>query len=233
MADDFRMTWMSLSDARHRLWQENPKLHDLQTLITSFERYGFRDPPSLDQTLVAVNGGQGAFVEGNGRVEALAQMYDEGRDPPPGIVLDGGEWMLPVHFGLDALNPDEALAYALDHNNTTLLGGEMDASATIEMYDRERYVSLLEHLEVQDARLVSLDDFAMKELRAAHKAVAEIDARHVVTVTDEGEKPLGDDFVYRLLLDLPANDYKLWLDWCGEDDPARRFHALLQEAGLL
>ncbi len=80
-----------------RSWDRNPKLHDLQKLVTSIEMHGFRDPPSYDIQL-------DAFVEGNGRTEALQWMHRHGRPRPRGIALDPatGKWCMPVIFGVDA-----------------------------------------------------------------------------------------------------------------------------------
>ena len=59
--------------------------------------HGFRDPPSYDIQL-------DAFVEGNGRTEALQWMHRHGRPRPRGIGLDpaNGAWCMPVIFGVDA-----------------------------------------------------------------------------------------------------------------------------------
>src|SRR3954462_14981570 len=80
-----------------RSWDRNPKLHDLQKLVESITVHGFRDPPSYDIQL-------DAFVEGNGRTEALQWMHRHGQARPRGIALDPqtGTWCMPVIFGVDA-----------------------------------------------------------------------------------------------------------------------------------
>jgi hypothetical protein len=64
------VTW-----AYERLFEKNPKKHDIGKLCQSITRNGFRDPPAFDINLKsAVKGEQGAIAYGNGRVEALYLM---------------------------------------------------------------------------------------------------------------------------------------------------------------
>jgi hypothetical protein len=93
--DLLALRYIPISHAR--AWDRNPKLHDLQKLVESIETYGFKDPPAYDVQL-------DAFVEGNGRTEALQWMARHGRQRPRGIAIDvqTGEWCMPVLFGVDA-----------------------------------------------------------------------------------------------------------------------------------
>ena len=51
-------------------------------------------------------------------------MRQEGKEAPRGIaVLEDGEWVVPIIFGVDAASKAAAVAFAIDHNNLTLLGG--------------------------------------------------------------------------------------------------------------
>ena len=74
-----KIEYLLLSELVDKFLQTNPKLHDIGAISTSIRRYGFRDPLAIDATL---NGGEGGIAEGNGRLEALLWMYNEGEKPP-------------------------------------------------------------------------------------------------------------------------------------------------------
>lgn len=118
--DLLTLKYVPLSAAK--LWDRNAKLHDLPALADSIALHGFRDPPAYDAAL-------DAFVEGNGRTEALQQMHAQARERPRGIGLDAktGEWCIPVLFGVDARSRLAAERYGIDHNNLVLAGGDFTA----------------------------------------------------------------------------------------------------------
>jgi hypothetical protein len=131
-------------------WDENPKLHDLEALVRSIETHGFGDPPKYDATL-------GALVYGNGRTEALERMRQAGQQPPRGIgVLEDGGWAVPVIFGVDAESRAAAVAFAIDHNNLTLLGGGLDVHDLLAIWDEEKLVKVLEETPDAGGLLASL-----------------------------------------------------------------------------
>lgn len=132
------------------LWDKNPKLHDFGSIIQSIHKYGFQDPPKYDQTL-------GGLVSGNGRVQALRMMKEDGYPAPSGVeVREDGEWLVPVMTGNDLQSEAEATAYALDHNNLTMLGGDGFTAIDVgRMWDRESYQALL--MEVVHDPPVSVD----------------------------------------------------------------------------
>ena len=132
-------------------WDQNPKLHDLGALIRSIELHGFGDPPKYDVAL-------DALVYGNGRMEALELMQAEGREPPRGIaVLEDGEWAVPVIFGVDSKSKEAAVAFAVDHNNLTLLGGNLGVSELLAIWDEEPLKRLLEAVPGAGELMASLD----------------------------------------------------------------------------
>jgi hypothetical protein len=131
MAEPEKLTLRYVPLSQARRWDENPKRHDLDALVRSIETYGFGDPPKYDATL-------GALVYGNGRTEALERMREAGKEPPRGIgVLEDGEWAVPVIFGVDAGSRAAAVAFAIDHNNLTLLGGNLGLEELLGIWDEE------------------------------------------------------------------------------------------------
>ena len=124
--------------AQAQRWDENPKLHDLDALMKSIEQHGFGDPPKYDANL-------DGLVYGNGRTEALERLRSAGKAPPRGILLlEDGEWALPVIFGVDAGSRSAAVAFAVAHNNLTLMGADVDFSDLLGMWDEEGLKQVLE-----------------------------------------------------------------------------------------
>lgn len=150
--DKLELIRIKLQDCMDYRLSNNPKGHDLQKIAQSILRYGFVDPGKLDRS-------SGAFVFGNGRVEALSWLYNEGIDPPRGIEVDEeGNWLVPVLVGIDAEDESEALALSLDHNMLTVLGGDgvthLEAS---RMYDQQEYLNLLKEVAIK-SKPVTADD---------------------------------------------------------------------------
>lgn len=150
---------IKLHDAR--LLEKNPKMHDLGAVMESIQKYGFKDPPKWEP---ALNDGEGGIVEGNGRTEALLEMWEAEMVPPRGIVEDSDtliddrpEWMIPVLFGVDAADEFEALSYSLDHNILTMKGGDFELSDIVRMYDRDEFVDIATLLADRGQLPVSID----------------------------------------------------------------------------
>jgi hypothetical protein len=149
------------------LWNQNAKKHELKKITESIDRFGFIDPPKWDKTL---NGGAGGFVYGNGRtkaiVSALLEAQRAGENPPRGIPVakDTGEWCVPVKFGVDAFNQNEAVALAIDHNNLTMLGGDFNAADIAKMWDTTAYVALLKTSAEAECLPVSVEPIDLADL---------------------------------------------------------------------
>ena len=147
--EQLELRYITLDQARR--WDENPKRHAMDRLIRSIEIHGFGDPPKYDATL-------GALVYGNGRTEALERMRQEGKPPPRGIlVLEDGEWAVPVIFGVDSKSKAAAVAFAIDHNNLTLLGGDLDFTDLLQIWDEAGLQAVLEETPDAGDLLTSLD----------------------------------------------------------------------------
>jgi len=140
-----RIIWIAVREAAKLLWDENPKLHDIGSLVQSFEKYGFQELPKFDGKLPNVSGGTGAIKAGNGRIETLAQMEKNGNDLPRGIAKDKntGAWVMPILAGVDAETIDIARAYAIDSNSLTISGGDFSLYDHFKMYDDEKLKKVL------------------------------------------------------------------------------------------
>ena len=148
------------------LWKKNAKKHDLSGVLASIERYGFIDPPKWDSNL---NDGRGGLIYGNGRtktiVAALIEAKRLGQEPPRGIptAIDSGEWCIPVKFGIDSENEAIAIAAAIDHNNLTLSGSDLDIEQVSQIWD-EDYISLLQSIAVHQIMPVTIDEDDLQKL---------------------------------------------------------------------
>ncbi|MGL5059258.1 MAG: hypothetical protein ACRC62_04680 [Microcoleus sp.] len=160
MEEAIEIEYRPLDWAIAKLLPENPKLHDIEALIESFELYGFRDAPEYDATADAI-------VAGNGRVQALAQMRSAGLPPPKRIKLDAsGNWHLPVQVGADASSEAEAIAYSIDNNALPLLGGGFSPLDLSRLYDPDQYQEMLDRLAAEEFLPVAIDTESLEALRA-------------------------------------------------------------------
>ncbi len=138
-------------DQALRLWPDNPKRHDLNALIKSIQLHGFGDPPKFDTKL-------NSLVYGNGRTEALERMRQEGMDPPRGILkLENNQWAVPVIFGVDAKSREAAVAFAIDHNNLALIGGNLGFTDLVAIWDEAGLQKVLSDIPDAGELLASLD----------------------------------------------------------------------------
>lgn len=147
--EHLELRYVALDQARR--WEANPKMHSIDRLIRSIETHGFGDPPKFDATL-------DALVYGNGRTEALEQMRAAGKQPPRGIaVQEDGEWAVPVIFGVDAESHAHAVAWAIDHNNLGLLGGDLGFADLLQIWDEPGLQAVLTEVPDAGELLASLD----------------------------------------------------------------------------
>lgn len=142
-----RIVWVRVSDAVERLWEENPKEHDIGALTRSLQRYGLQELPIFDPILLAINGARGAIKAGNGRIEALDMMEKAGAELPRGLATTAaGEWAIPVITGVDAASENMARAYAIDSNNLVMAGGTFTALDMARMWNNDGYKAILKSL---------------------------------------------------------------------------------------
>jgi hypothetical protein len=107
-------------------WDRNPRLHDDPAIERSIKRYGFINPPILDENT-------GRLVAGHGRTGSLETMHAAGDPPPKNIQVGaGGRWLVPVIRGISFASVSEAEAYLIADNRITELGSwDMDALRNI------------------------------------------------------------------------------------------------------
>lgn len=147
-----------MSRLRKHFWPDNMKRHDIPTVMASIRENGYRDPVGYDRTLNAI-------VEGNGRVEALVTMYDEDRDDPPdGVVWTPRTWKIPVIVGMDAKTVQDAIRYAIDHNNTTVMHAGADAADVLKLWDLREYAAVLKQLDEKPVTFGEDDDALLQQL---------------------------------------------------------------------
>lgn len=147
--EKLELRYVPLSQAKR--WDANPKKHSIPALVRSIELHGFGDPPKYDAALQAL-------VYGNGRTEALELMRRGGKPAPRGIgVLDGGEWAIPIVFGVDAKSREAAIAFAVDHNNLTLMGGGLGAEDLLQIWDESALQRVLGEIPDVGDLLASFD----------------------------------------------------------------------------
>lgn len=173
-------------------WIGNVKRHDLETLMKSIRKHGFRDPLSYD---VNLNKGAGGIVEGNGRDLALKTMYAQNpKKPPRGITVnDKGEWMVPVLFGVDAVSQAAAESYGFDHNNITMMGGELKLPDIMSLYTDQAAV-MLKNLQANDAMPVSITGEGLD-------ALLESESEKL----SEHEEEIREKTMLRILVSVPVN----------------------------
>lgn len=112
---------MMLSEALSRAHTKNPKEHDIEALILSFVRFGFKAAPTIDET-------SGVMVAGHGRCIGLETMRTRGMPPPSGIrttIAESGHevWWVPVVRGVSFESDSERDAFVIADNQHVINGG--------------------------------------------------------------------------------------------------------------
>ncbi|KQR40770.1 hypothetical protein [Deinococcus sp. Leaf326] len=152
-SDTLRIEYMALSDLLR--WPGNPKEHAESAIAASIERFGMRDPVSIDET-------SGRLIAGHGRLTVLERAHAAGSPAPQFVqVRADGAWLIPVTRGGSFTDEAEASAYLVAHNRTGELGGWDDTL-------------LAEFLKPLDEDLLAvtgfdLDAFALEQETAAAK----------------------------------------------------------------
>lgn len=144
---EIRVEYMPLLELKAA--PRNPKQHAIDVIDRSIERFGYVQPPTLDERSQSI-------VAGHGRLEALNAMKAAGRTPPARIVVrEDGEWMVPVLRGITFANDAEAEAYLLADNRASEVGG----------WDDEELRDMLRDITVQGGSLEGVG-FSQEEIAA-------------------------------------------------------------------
>ena len=116
---DIRVDYLPLDEMLS--WPKNPKLHEVEQIEASMNRFGFTQPVMVDET-------SGRLVAGHGRLMTLKKIRDGGGSPPDRVkVDDSGAWLLPVLRGVGFANEEEGAAYVVADNRLSELGGWDDS----------------------------------------------------------------------------------------------------------
>jgi hypothetical protein len=117
-------------------WEDNPKAHNEELIETSIRKYGFNDPPEVDEQHETI-------VVGHGRLEFLARIkalfdsdHPDGFLPQNILLLPDGDWGVPVII-LQFPTREDALRYAMVHNRSNT------ATLRAEDYDQKKLTGAL------------------------------------------------------------------------------------------
>ncbi len=143
-----RIEYTALADLKRH--PRNPKDHDLGAISRSVNRFGFTAPVIVDERT-------GYLAAGHGRIDTLAQLKAQGKEPPANVQTDkAGEWLVPVIRGV-AFNSDaEIEAYLVADNRLTELGG----------WNEPELAALLQDLHEQDTALLEATGYDADDLQA-------------------------------------------------------------------
>lgn len=149
--------WFPVSKIPDHIWSENPKQHDIGSLIQLIQDVGFKDAPRWNAYLPNTSGGAGAFIYGNGRASALYAMWsDGGYDVPHNIIATDDEWYMPLDTGLDE-ELTLARAWGIDHNLATVSGGDVGIKELMSIFDQQRLADTWSMVANDNRQLVTLD----------------------------------------------------------------------------
>jgi hypothetical protein len=210
---ELRIEYIPLEQAAKWDWDDNPKLHDSERLMRSIEKYGFQDPPKFDAAL-------GGFAHGNGRTRALAEMKRRGLPLPFGIVEVDGDWAMPVLFGNDMESRDVATAYAIDHNNLTMAGGDYTILEVARMWDTVLYGELLVRAKENGVLPVTVKSHEIDEILSGGwddvagdwDSYQDLEMREVANDADTQEKPNVQFKIGPYVWHVPRLVFTKWLD---------------------
>jgi len=111
----------------------NAKNHDLGAIHQSYDRFSFIER-------LIINNTTGHLVAGHGRLHALKQRKQSGKEAPEGIDVQGDEWLVPVDYVDIPADKEEAAAIAL--NRLPELGGWDEETLLDTLTEIERKTGL-------------------------------------------------------------------------------------------
>lgn len=128
----------------------NPKDHDIGAISKSVKRFGYVAPVIVDER-------SGYLVAGHGRIDTLAQLRQQGKQPPANVQVSAlGEWLVPVVRGVSFNSDSEVEAYLVADNRLTIMGG----------WNEPELASLLQDLAREDQALLEATGYDADDLQA-------------------------------------------------------------------
>ena len=186
--DTPKMIFILVRDAYELLWNRNPKHHSIPNIRQSIQEHEFQELPKYDGILDGIKAG-------NGRVESLYFMEQDGDDLPRGLATnDQGQWAMPLLIGTDAGSVELAMAYALDSNNLTMMGSDFTNLDISKLWDQSIYSEILNEIAEQDIFPASVDNAALESLNAIMPVI--VDENSLPSKLDDVSKfdGSGDQF---------------------------------------
>lgn len=144
-----RIEYVALAELKRH--PRNPKDHDVSAIARSVNRFGFTAPVIIDERT-------GYLAARHGRIDTLAQLKAQGKEPPANVQTQefDGDWLVPVVRGV-AFNSDaEIEAYLVADNRLTILGG----------WNEPELAALLQDLAAQDTALLEATGYDGDDLQA-------------------------------------------------------------------
>lgn len=187
----------------------NPKNHNTSVLESSISRFGYVEHVTVDERT-------GRLVAGHGRLDQLQASRDAGDDPPDGVSIDAdGNWMIPVNRGWASRSDQDAEAYLIMSNQSTIIGG----------WDEPELAQLL--AELRDADLLDFTGFTdddVSDLTRRHGAAPDLD--DFAKGLGAGEENAGWPTI---TIKVPHHISTAWEAHLAghDDDPAKAMAALL------
>lgn len=189
--------YMPLLDLLNRRDPRNAKLHDDEGIKASMERHGYIEPVVLDERT-------GLLISGHGRVERLEALRGTEQEPPDGIVvLDDGQWYVPVDRGWSSADDDEAETALIGLNQLTSNGG----------WDINRLHGSLSRLVALPSALAGVG-FTAKDIERLKRQIEQ------ASPTEGGGEPQLGELEYRLIVQVDS------------EEAQRALMAELEERGL-
>jgi hypothetical protein len=111
-----RIEYVSLDDLADHRAAKNAKKHRLDQIDASMRRHGYTAPIMIDE-------GTQSIVAGHGRIDTLVERKLAGREPPDGVIVRDGTWLVPVVRGISFKDPVEAMSYLMADNRIQELAG--------------------------------------------------------------------------------------------------------------
>lgn len=220
----------------------NPKAHELAEIKASIRRFGFVQPPLIDD---ATN----TMTAGHGRCEALEQMRVAGEVVPSGIALSAdGSWLVPVVRGVKFASERERDAYVIADNKLPELGG----------WDMAKLAEMLNDFDAEDFEGIGIDEEELADwlgdgdgeapesngrevtVGGHTRVIGAHKARPPVQMTNDdwtlhlgdcldGLKRLADNSVDAIVTDPPAGVSFMGREWDGDKGGRDQWIAWLQE----